>query len=191
MATEPVTTTEYISHHLQNWHAGEGFWSVHVDTLVVSGLVGLAIFLGMAYAARRASSGVPGGFQNFVEMVLSMLDNQVKDTFHAKSRLVTPLAITIFIWVFLMNAIDLIPVDFIPQAVQLAGGDHFRAVPTADPNTRLTPINWFGVFVGVLLLVMAVMAETLAPVAAPEPAKPTPTVVSVQAAGAPPQLNVN
>lgn len=135
MATESVTTTtEYISHHLHNWHAGEGFWSVHLDTLVVSGLVGLAIFLAMAYAARKATSGVPGGFQNFVEMVVSMLDNQVKDTFHAKSRLVTPLAITIFIWVFLMNAIDLIPVDLIPGAVQLAGGGYFRAVPTADPN---------------------------------------------------------
>lgn len=137
MATESdsaLSATEYISHHLVNWHVGHGFWTFHVDTLLVSGLIGLLIFGAMAMAARKATSGVPGGFQNFVEMVVGGLDAQVKDTFHAKSSLVTPLAVTIFVWVFLMNAMDLIPVDFLPQAVHAAGGNHFKAVPTTDPN---------------------------------------------------------
>ncbi|HKO89482.1 MAG TPA: F0F1 ATP synthase subunit A [Burkholderiales bacterium] len=135
MATEITQTpTEYIAHHLVNWHAGHGFWTFHVDTLLVSGVIGLMVFGAMALAARKATPGVPGGFQNFVEMVVSLVNDQVKDTFHAKSNLVTPLAITIFVWVFLMNAMDLIPVDFIPQAVHAAGGEHFKAVPTTDPN---------------------------------------------------------
>ena len=135
MATESaISSSEYISHHLQNWHVGHGFWTFHVDTLLVSGLVGLVVFGGMAWAASKATAGVPGPFQNFIELIVSFVDTQVKDTYHGKTDLVTPLAITIFIWVFVMNAIDLIPVDFIPQAVHLAGGDHFKAVPTTDPN---------------------------------------------------------
>lgn len=135
MATaSALTSSEYIAHHLVNWHVGQGFWTLHVDTVLVSGLIGLAVFLGMALAASKASAGVPSGFQNFVEMVLSMVNNQVKDTFHAKSDLVTPLAITIFVWVWLMNAMDLIPVDFVPMSAQAAGASYFKAVPTTDPN---------------------------------------------------------
>ena len=135
MATDSaLNSTEYIGHHLANWQVGEGFWTFHVDSLLVSGLIGLVVFLAMARAARKATAGVPGGFQNFVEMVVSMVNNQVKDTFHAKSDLVTPLAITIFIWVFMMNAMDLIPVDFVPMAAQAAGATYFKAVPTTDPN---------------------------------------------------------
>lgn len=129
------TSTDYISHHLVNWTVGEGFWTFHLDTIVVSGLIGLVVFFAMASAARKATSGVPGGFQNFVEMVVTMVDNQVKDTFHGKSDLVTPLAITIFVWVWLMNALDLIPVDFIPMLVMnVTGLEYFKAVPTTDPN---------------------------------------------------------
>ena len=135
MATDSaLNSTEYIGHHLANWQVGEGFWTFHVDSLLVSGLIGLVVFLAMARAASKATAGVPGGFQNFVEMVVSMVNNQVKDTFHAKSDLVTPLAITIFIWVFMMNAMDLIPVDFVPMAAQAAGATYFKAVPTTDPN---------------------------------------------------------
>ena len=112
------TTTEYITHHLTNLRIGSGFWALHLDTLIVSGLIGLIVFGAMAYAARRATAGVPGAFQNFVEMVVSLVDSQVRDTFHGKSELVTPLAITIFVWVFVMNAKDLIPVDFIPLALE-------------------------------------------------------------------------
>jgi F-type H+-transporting ATPase subunit a len=88
----------------------------------------------MMLLARKATSGVPTGLQNFFEMIVSMVDAQVKDTFHAKSNLVTPLAITIFIWVFMMNAMDLIPVDFLPMAANAAGVPYLKIVPTTDPN---------------------------------------------------------
>ncbi len=128
------TPNEYISHHLVNLHAGEGFWTWHVDTLIVSGLVGIVVFGLMAWVARRATPGVPGKLQAFVEVVTGMVDQQVRDTFHGDSKLVTPLAITVFVWVFCMNAIDLIPVDFISGLLRLAGVEHFKAVPTTDPN---------------------------------------------------------
>ncbi len=129
------TVTEYIQHHLTNLSAGSGFWTFHLDTLIVSGVLGLVVFGAMALAARKATSGVPGKFQNFVEMVVSMVDSQVRDTFHGKSELVTPLAITIFVWVFVMNAKDLLPVDFFPLVMEHGFGvSHWKAVPTTDPN---------------------------------------------------------
>ena len=129
------TANEYISHHLVNLHVGQGFWTFHLDTLIMSGLVGLAVFGLMAYAGRRATPGVPGKLQAFVEIVLGMVDQQVRDTFHAKSAIVTPLAITVFVWVFCMNAVDLIPVDFIPWIMHnVFGVEHWKAVPTTDPN---------------------------------------------------------
>lgn len=128
------TSGEYIVHHLTNLHVGHGFWTFHLDTLIVSGVLGLIVFGFMMMLARKASSGVPSGWQNFVEMVVSMVDTQVKDTFHAKSELVTPLAITIFIWVFIMNAMDLIPVDFLPMTAYAMGVPYLKIVPTTDPN---------------------------------------------------------
>jgi len=131
----PLSANEYIAHHLQNLSVGSGFWTIHLDTMIVSGLVGAVVFGLMWYAARRATAGVPGRFQSFVEIVVGMVDQQVRDTFHAKSELVTPLAITIFVWVFCMNAIDLIPVDFIPGLVEhVFHVEHFKPVPTTDPN---------------------------------------------------------
>ena len=115
------TTSEYISHHLTNLKVGHGFWTLHLDTLLVSGILGLIVFLGMARLAGKATAGVPTGLQNFVEMVLGFVDQQVRDTYHGKSTLVTPLAITIFVWVFVMNAMDLIPVDFLPLLLGSAG----------------------------------------------------------------------
>jgi F-type H+-transporting ATPase subunit a len=140
-----LTTTGYIQHHLTNLAvcsdaakdaAGHchGFWTFHLDTLVVSGILGLIVFGLMAKVAGRASAGVPGGLQNFVEMVVGLVDQQVKDTFHGKSALVTPLAITIFVWVFVMNAMDLIPVDFLPVAASAVGIHYLKSVPTTDPN---------------------------------------------------------
>ena len=140
-----LTTTGYIQHHLTNLvvcsdaardAAGHchGFWSFHLDTLLVSGILGLLVFGLMAKVAGKASAGVPGGLQNFIEMVVGMVNQQVKDTFHGKSALVTPLAITIFVWVFVMNAMDLIPVDFIPLGAAALGVHYFKSVPTTDPN---------------------------------------------------------
>lgn len=130
-----ITPNDYIAHHLVNLHVGHGFWTLHVDTLIMSGLIGSLVFGLMYYVARRAKPGVPGKLQAFVEIVLGMVNQQVKDTFHAKSELVAPLAITVFVWIFCMNAVDLIPVDFIPGLLSLAGVSHFKAVPTTDPNT--------------------------------------------------------
>lgn len=144
---EALTTSQYISHHLTNLavcadsakidgHC-QGFWTVHLDTLLVSGVLGLVVFGLLAKIASRATAGVPSGLQNFFELVLTFVDQQVKDTYHGKSKLVTPLAITIFIWVFVMNAMDLIPVDFGPvAAAAVTGNEHqyFKFVPTTDPN---------------------------------------------------------
>jgi F-type H+-transporting ATPase subunit a len=146
------TSSEYIVHHLTNLHAGEGFWTFHLDTLIVSGLLGLVVFGMMLLLARKASSGVPTGWQNFVEMVVSMVDTQVRDTFHAKSNLVTPLAITIFIWVFVMNAMDLIPVDFLPMTAHAVGVPYLKIVPTTDPNlTFAMSLTVFVIMIGMNL----------------------------------------
>lgn len=140
-------TAGYIQHHLTNLAVCAdsakidgvctGFWTFHFDTLLVSGILGLVVFGLMAKLAGKATSGIPSSGQNFVEMVVGLVDQQVRDTFHGKSALVTPLAITIFVWVFVMNAMDLIPVDFLPVALQAATGNHempFKFVPTTDPN---------------------------------------------------------
>jgi len=154
-----LTTAGYIQHHLTNLavcadaakdatgHC-HGFWTFHLDTLIVSGLLGLVAFGLMAKLASRASAGVPGGWQNFVEMVIGMVDQQVRDTFHGKSALVTPLAITIFVWVFLMNAMDLIPVDFLPLVAAKVGVDYLKVVPTTDPNLT------FGMSISVFLIML-------------------------------------
>ncbi len=139
---ETITTSGYIAHHLTNFKVGSGFWTFHLDTLIVSGALGLIVFGSMAVLASKASSGVPRGWQNFFEMVLGFVNQQVKDTYHGNSPIVAPLAITIFVWVFIMNAMDLIPVDFLPIVAQqvgaAAGADphhvYFKVVATTDPN---------------------------------------------------------
>ena len=132
MSFEKLTSAEYIEHHLHYWQSASG--AFNLDTLFVSIILGV-LFLGLFYAvARKAHSGVPGPLQNFVEMVIEFVDGTVKDVFHGKSALIGPLSLTIFLWVFLMSFMDLIPVDLIPRAVEPFGITHFRAVPTADLN---------------------------------------------------------
>lgn len=156
MAAE--TASGYIQHHLQNLTFGRlpggdwgfahtaaqakemGFWAFHVDTLGWSVAVGLIFIVLFRLAARKATSGQPGALQNFVEVMVDFVDGSVKDTFHARNPLIAPLALTIFVWIFMMNAIDLVPVDWIPQLAVLVTGDKemfFRAVPTTDPNATL------------------------------------------------------
>ncbi|MCP5267592.1 MAG: F0F1 ATP synthase subunit A [Zoogloeaceae bacterium] len=143
-----LTTAGYIQHHLTNLRVGEGFWALHLDTLIVSGLLGLVVFGLMAKVAGKATSGVPGNLQMFIELVVGMVDQQVKDTFHGKSALVTPLAITIFVWVFVMNAMDLIPVDFLPVAASAVGVHYLKVVPTTDPNlTFAMALTVFGIMI--------------------------------------------
>jgi len=129
-----LTVTEYITHHLTNLKVGSGFWAFHFDTLLVSGVIGLVVFGVMAMVAQKATSGVPGKLQNLVEMLVNMVDAQVKDTFHGHNPLITPLAITVFVWIFFMNAMDLVPVDFLPHGAAALGADYFKFVPTTDPN---------------------------------------------------------
>jgi F-type H+-transporting ATPase subunit a len=143
-----LTANEYISHHLINLRVGEGFWTWNLDTLIVSGLVGVVVFGLLGWGARNATPGVPGKFQAFIEVVVDMVHQQVKDTFHGKSELVTPLAITIFVWIFCMNAVDLIPVDFIPGILRLFGVEHFKSVPTTDLNAT------FAMSLSVLFLII-------------------------------------
>ncbi|WP_439860335.1 F0F1 ATP synthase subunit A [Pseudomonas sp. MBLB4136] len=152
------TASGYIQHHLQNLTFGQhpvngwsfahtaqeakemGFWAFHVDTLGWSVVLGLLFVLLFRMAAKRATSGQPGGLQNFVEVLVEFVDNSVKETFHGRNPLIAPLALTIFVWVFLMNFMDLIPVDWLPMAAAKISGDShlfFRVVPTTDPNATL------------------------------------------------------
>lgn len=129
--------TEYISHHLSNLRVGEGFWALHLDTLFFSIVLGL-LFIGLFYyVAARAHAGVPGRMQNFVEMLVEFVDNQVKEVFHGHSRLLAPLALTIFVWIFLMNFMDLVPVDLLPAMASAMGVNYLRVVPSTDPNATL------------------------------------------------------
>jgi F-type H+-transporting ATPase subunit a len=122
--------------NLKTWKIGEfhnTFWAVNLDTLLVAWIIGFS-FLGLFYfIARRAQSGVPGAWQNAIECIIEKIDTTVSEAYHGESNLVAPLALTIFIWVFLMNFMDLLPIDLIPRALGLAGVSHFKVVPTADP----------------------------------------------------------
>jgi len=149
MAAEaPESSTEYISHHLHHLQVGEGFWTFNIDSLIVStalGLLGLFLFWNVA---RKATVGVPGRMQAFIEIVVEFVDGQVKDVFTGDRRFIAPLALTIFVWVFLMNAMDLIPLDIPGIVAKQFGAHYFRAVPTADMNTT------FAMSITVLLLVI-------------------------------------
>lgn len=166
-SSAPANATEYIQHHIQNmtwgrlpagyersdgsvlqetsWtlahSAGEakdmGFWALHLDTM------GWSIALGCLFSwcfwrlARQVADGAPGRWANFLEMIVVLVDKSVKESFHAKSDVIAPLALTIFCWVFLMNLMDLVPVDLLPELAQWLSGDphlYFKVVPTTDPN---------------------------------------------------------
>jgi F-type H+-transporting ATPase subunit a len=132
--------TEYIVHHLHHLQikVGEGaFWTINIDSIVFKFLMIALFLLVFIRVARRSTSGVPGKLQCAIEMVVEMVDGLVKETFHGKSKLVAPLAITIFVLTFLMNFMDMIPVDALPAAGHAAGLNYLRVVPTADLNTTL------------------------------------------------------
>ncbi len=150
------TASEYIQHHLQNltwgrhpdghWgiaHGAEeakemGFWAIHLDSMFWSILLGSLFCFLFWRAAKKASTGVPTGFQNVCESLVEFVDDTVKDSFNGKSALVGPLALTIAVWIFLMNLMDLIPVDFLPEALLRWGGiEYQRVVPTTDVNVTM------------------------------------------------------
>jgi F-type H+-transporting ATPase subunit a len=171
MATEPLTSTEYIKHHLTNLtfgkfpegheHAGHwgfahsaadaqamGFWAINVDSMIFS--IGLgALFLWLFYrAAKNATAGVPGGWQNFVEWIIDFIDENVRGSFTGSNPLVSPLALTLFVWIFLLNLMDLIPVDWLPWLASMMGVGHLKIVPSTDPNIT------FGLSIPVFILVL-------------------------------------
>ncbi len=146
-----ITSTEYIRHHLTHlqWKVGEtSFWTLNLDTIGVSLILGILFFGLFRFAAARATSGVPGKLQNVVEMLIVFVDSQVKDTLHNPNKLIAPLGLTIFVWVFFMNLMDLLPVDLLPYAMHGMNVPYFRAVPTADPNLT------FSLAISVFLLII-------------------------------------
>lgn len=171
---ELIASSDYIKHHLQNLTYGQfpdghwglahsaakakemGFMALHLDTLGVSFLLG-AIFLFFFYrVGKKMTTDTPSGAQNFVESIIDFIDENVRGSFNGKNPLVAPLALTVFIWIVLMNTMDLVPVDWLPYVAQQIGvafgaDPHhvfFKVVPTTDPNAT------FGLAIGVFLLML-------------------------------------
>jgi F-type H+-transporting ATPase subunit a len=131
--------TGYILHHETNLsnrsaHGIVDFTVINYDTVFFSVLLAVVFLALFGLVARRATAGVPGPVQNFVETIVSFVDGQVRDTFHGASRLVAPLALTIFCWIFLFNFMDLIPVDLLPLVARGVGLEHLKVVPSTDLN---------------------------------------------------------
>ena len=122
---------------MTNLQIGQGFFTFNLDTFLVSFILGFGVFGLFALAAKRATSGTPGKLQNFIEMLYEFTDTQVRESFHGRSKLIAPLSMTIFLWIFLMNAMDLLPVDLLPTLLGFFGIHYFRVVPTADLNLTL------------------------------------------------------
>jgi F-type H+-transporting ATPase subunit a len=148
VAEHAQTPNEYIVHHLTNLKHGEGFWTFNLDSIFFSVLLAVVFvgFFGMV--ARKVKAGVPSKAQLFVEVLVDFVDTQVRDTFHGTSKLIAPLALTIFCWVLLFNFMDLVPVDLFPEAGKLVGIHYLKVVPSTDLNITL------GMSITVFLLVM-------------------------------------
>ncbi|RUO76431.1 F0F1 ATP synthase subunit A [Pseudidiomarina taiwanensis] len=182
MAAEELTLQSHIQHHLTNAKmcaapdggvafnkacSEAGFWVLHIDTLAWS--IGLGILFLMIFrsAAKKANTGVPGKLQCFIEMIVEFVGDNVRDTYHGKSKLIAPLALTIFVWVFLMNLMDLIPVDFLPAFAGWVGATFFgmnshdvymKIVPTTDINmTAALAVGVFLLMIGYSIRIKGVM----------------------------------
>ena len=166
MAGDTLTSSEYIKHHLTNLTFGQqadgswgiahsaaeakamGFWAIHVDTMFWSILLGVAFLYMFKKAADSVTSGVPGLLQNFCEWIVEFIDTSVRGSFTAQNNMVAPLALTIFVWIFLQNLMDLVPVDLIPLISGALGIHFMKVVPSTDPNAT------FGMAIGVFALVI-------------------------------------
>ena len=164
MASEAISSADYIKHHLTNWTYGQfpdghwgfahtaaeaksmGFMAIHVDTMLWSIMTGLVFIYFFSKAAKLATSGIPSGLQNFVEMIVEFVETSVRGSFTAKNDMVAPLALTVFAWIFLMNLMDLVPVDWIPAVAGQIGSSVFgmdphhvymKVVPSTDPNATI------------------------------------------------------
>ncbi len=182
MASEGITSTSYMQHHLQNMVYGRlpagyerydgttlqgpvwtlarspqeamemGFWALNLDTMGWSLFLGIVFLSLFRMVAKKATSGVPAGLQNAIEMVVEFVNTSVSDTFHGRVHpVIAPLALTLFVWILLMNTMDLVPVDILPLLAQLIAGDphlYFKVVPTTDPNIT------FGMSIAVFILII-------------------------------------
>ncbi len=167
MAAGTLTSTEYIRHHLANLTYGRfpdghwgiansaeeakemGFMAVHVDSIFWSVFLAVVFLFFFTRVANRVTAGVPGKMQNFVEWIVEFVDDSVRDSFSGHNKLVGPLALTVFVWVFLMNLMDLIPVDLVPWVVDKLGiASYQKIVPTTDPNVT------FALALGIFALVL-------------------------------------
>ena len=147
------STGEYIRHHITFLSNKEQ--TAIVDFSVINwDSVAWSIFLALVFAgsflmvARKATAGVPGKVQNFIELVVEFVDNQVRETYHGGSKLIAPLALTIFCWVFLFNCMDIMPVDLFPAIAEGAGLSHMKVVPSTDLNIT------FGMSITVFILII-------------------------------------
>ena len=166
MSAEGLTSSEYIKHHLTNLTFGQhadghwglahnaaeakemGFMAIHLDTMFWSLSLG-GLFLWWFYrVAKKAEAGVPGGVQNFIEMIVEFVDGSVKSGFKGRNPMIAPMALTIFVWVFLMNLMDLLPVDWLPTLSQKSGLHFMKVVPSTDPNAT------FGMAIAVFMLMI-------------------------------------
>jgi F-type H+-transporting ATPase subunit a len=166
MSSEAHTSAEYIKHHLQNLTYGQlpdgtwgvahsaadakamGFWALNLDTFIMSLLLGVAFMFMFRSVAKSITAGTPSGIQNFCEWALEFIDTSVRGSFSGKNSMVGPLALTIFFWVFAMNLMDLLPIDYVPLLMKGLGVPFFKVVPSTDPNAT------FGMAIGVFLLVL-------------------------------------
>ncbi|OUR65779.1 F0F1 ATP synthase subunit A [Methylophaga sp. 42_25_T18] len=175
MASETITSTEYIRHHLQNLTFGQhhdgswglahnaqeaadmGFWAINVDSMGMTLVLGALLMWFFRSVAKKAQAGVPSGAQNFAEWVIDFINDSVRGSFSGRNPLVAPLAFTVFLWIFLMNLMDLLPIDLVPEIAKFIGARvfgmdphavFFKVVPSTDPNIT------FGMAIGVFALVM-------------------------------------
>ncbi|MDR3419280.1 MAG: F0F1 ATP synthase subunit A [Nevskia sp.] len=157
-AEAPEDSGSYVLHHLTNLKLdlrtmtvdpqAHGFWVLNLDSVIFSLVLGSLFLFVLLKAARSATSGKPSGLVNFVEITLEFWENQVKEVFPQANPLVVPLALTIFVWVLLMNLMDVVPVDLLPFLAGQAGVDHLRIVPSTDVNIT------FGLSLSVFLLII-------------------------------------
>ena len=138
----------WVMAHGGNETAAMGFNAIHIDSMIWSIGLGIAFCWLFRSVAKKAEAGVPSGMVNALEMVVEFVDNTVRDTFHGHNKMVAPLALTIFVWVFLMNLMDLLPVDLIPWLLSFAGVHFQKIVPSTDPNITM------GMALGIFILML-------------------------------------
>ena len=150
------TPTDYIVHHLTHLKVGEGFWTFHVDTLLMSALLAalVAAFL-YAGARRSAAASAPSGLRNFVEMIYEFIDGQVADIYHGNRAFLVALSLSLFTWVVAMNSMDLLPLDLPGSIAALFGAGYFRVLPTADLNGTVA----MAIVVLFLIVIFAIRAK--------------------------------